>query len=203
MKKYVFSLVITLGLTIIPSTAHAAPFKNCMALRAKYPNGVAKSVATANAQKKIPKVSAAIYKANKAMDENGDGVACALISTTELPKVMKCPTQQISKDTKEVFGEVIRCVKGWAVGVPKRFSDNSGEAENEGEWLLAKPKNKWVVVGVFHIYFPIGFGPSNNPYNGGPVNLDLIPPMSVQCILWDAARYPEFIPETGCPNALP
>jgi hypothetical protein len=27
--------------------------------------------------------------------------------------------------------------------------------------------------------------------------------MSVQCILWDAARYPEFISETGCPNALP
>jgi hypothetical protein len=67
------------------------------------------------------------------MNENGDGVACALISTTELPKVMKCPTQQISKDTKEVFGEGIRCVKGWAVGVPKRFSDNSGEAEIEAE----------------------------------------------------------------------
>ena len=76
MKKYVFSLVITLGLTIIPSTAHAAPFKNCTALRAKYPNGVAKSLAAANAQKKIPKVSAAIYKANKSMDRDGDGVAC-------------------------------------------------------------------------------------------------------------------------------
>ncbi len=67
---------MALGLWIAPSAVHAASFKNCTALRAKYPNGVAKSAVTAKKQKNMPKVSASIYKSNIKMDRDKDGTIC-------------------------------------------------------------------------------------------------------------------------------
>lgn len=55
---------------LVPSTK----FRNCDALRKKFPNGVAlnvKSVGTSGAR-----VNATVYKANKGLDRDKDGVAC-------------------------------------------------------------------------------------------------------------------------------
>jgi hypothetical protein len=75
MKK-LFISTLFLGLFIAPGAAHAASFKNCTALNAKYPSGVAKSAAAAKKQKQLPKVSAAIYQANVKMDRDKDGTVC-------------------------------------------------------------------------------------------------------------------------------
>ncbi len=64
------------GFLIPASGANAATFKNCTALRAKYPNGVAKSASAAKKQKAKPKVSASVYKSVAKMDRDKDGVAC-------------------------------------------------------------------------------------------------------------------------------
>ncbi len=75
MKKLLVIPAIAVAL-FIPSTASASAFKNCTALNAKYPNGVAKSAAAAAAQKKPPKVSATVYKKNIKMDRDKDGTVC-------------------------------------------------------------------------------------------------------------------------------
>ena len=78
LKKMVI-FTVALGLCIAPSAAQASAggvFKNCTALRVKYPNGVAKSAAAAKTQKSLPKVSAAIYKSNIKMDRDIDGTIC-------------------------------------------------------------------------------------------------------------------------------
>jgi hypothetical protein len=75
LKKMVICMA-AVGLCVAPSAAHAASFSNCTALRVKYPNGVAKSAATAQKQKNMPKVSAAIYKSNIKMDRGKDGTIC-------------------------------------------------------------------------------------------------------------------------------
>lgn len=67
---------VVLSLWVAPGAVHAASFKNCTALRVKYPNGVAKSATAAKAQKNTPKVGAAIYKLNIKMDRDKDGTIC-------------------------------------------------------------------------------------------------------------------------------
>jgi hypothetical protein len=59
-----------------PSDAAARTFRNCTALHKVYPHGVAKSRAAAKAHGWEAKVSASLYKANKKMDRDRDGVAC-------------------------------------------------------------------------------------------------------------------------------
>jgi hypothetical protein len=77
---------LTLAVPVIlalPASAHAAPvkvFKNCTAVHAVYKGGIAKPGAkdkrkSGHAHFK-PRVSAALYKANKAMDRDKDGIAC-------------------------------------------------------------------------------------------------------------------------------
>lgn len=59
--------------------ASAAGFKNCAALQAKHPHGIAKSssvIAKATGLTGRPTVSAKLYQANKSKDRDGDGVAC-------------------------------------------------------------------------------------------------------------------------------
>jgi hypothetical protein len=75
MKRLSFVLVLVATL-VLPTTANAAVFKNCSALNAKYPNGVAKSRAAARKQAVIPKVSASIYKRNSRLDRDRDGTVC-------------------------------------------------------------------------------------------------------------------------------
>lgn len=75
MKK-TLAICLILGSFAVPSTVHAATFKNCTALRKVYPNGVAKSAAAAQSQKSAPTVSASIYKAHSKMDRDNDGTVC-------------------------------------------------------------------------------------------------------------------------------
>jgi hypothetical protein len=89
------ALCLTLGVGAAPATAAtsaAAPttgtsavvvFKNCTALNAKYPGGVAKAgikVNLVNGKKraftKRPTFSTALYAANKKSDRDKDGIAC-------------------------------------------------------------------------------------------------------------------------------
>jgi hypothetical protein len=75
MKRSI-ALTILLAAVMTPSVASAATFKNCTAVNKKYPNGVARSSAAAKMQKKLPKVSAKIYRDNVKMDRDKDGTIC-------------------------------------------------------------------------------------------------------------------------------
>ena len=125
------------------------------------------------------------------------------ILKSALPKLVKCPLNEISSDTTEIFKDIIRCADKWAVGIPQRYVEKfNGDTDVEAEWVLTNKKGKWTVVGVCHIYYPLfPNGPiCNNPYNDNPIDLDLIPPMPVQCVLWDGASLSGNIAETGCPK---
>ena len=79
--KRVLVASICLGLIIaFPSQTNAAAkkFKNCTELNKVYPGGVAKpgAVNKGGATKKEPTIDAALYKANKKSDRDGDGIAC-------------------------------------------------------------------------------------------------------------------------------
>ena len=81
MKRLAISSVLTITLfilTISPVNAAAKVFKNCTELNTVYPGGVAKpgAVNKGGATKKEPTIDAALYKANKKSDRDGDGIAC-------------------------------------------------------------------------------------------------------------------------------
>ena len=123
------------------------------------------------------------------------------ISRSALPKLVDCPTKQISQETGETFREIIRCVAGWAVGIPQRYVDKfNGDTDVEAEWVLTNKPGQWTVMGVCHMYHPMTAALTfcNNPYNDDPVDDTLIPPMPVQCVLWFGASLSDKIPETGC-----
>lgn len=75
MKKLLTAFLSAVVLAL-PAGAEAATFKNCSALNKIYPNGVAKSAAAANKQKKLPKVSKSIYSQHLKMDRDKDGTIC-------------------------------------------------------------------------------------------------------------------------------
>jgi hypothetical protein len=119
--------------------------------------------------------------------------------------MVDCPTRQISQQTGETFREIIRCVDGWAVGIPQRFVDKfNGDTDVEAEWIMKRRSSGWMVVGVCHMYHPIysSGATCSYPYGNDSIIVSLIPPMPVQCVLWDGARFKESIPETGCPNSF-
>ena len=123
------------------------------------------------------------------------------IAMTDIPKEVRCPRLQIRRDTGDVYEDILRCVPGWAVGIPKRVTDKwTGETSSEGEWVLKHTKEGWKTVGVCHIYHPIySTGVWCSEIDGDDVDITLLPPMNVQCALWDAASWEENIKETGCP----
>lgn len=126
------------------------------------------------------------------------------VSSESATTRIECPTQKISLDTKEPFGDILRCTTGWAVGIPERiaatFNDNT---DVEAEWVLANTSSGWKVVGICHIYYPIySTGSTCSPaYENTAVKVALLPPMPVQCTLWSAASWSEFTKETGCPKS--
>ncbi|MFT4213239.1 MAG: excalibur calcium-binding domain-containing protein [Microbacterium sp.] len=68
---------------IAPAKTVVKTYKNCTALHKAYPGGVAKAGVTHNkvsGKKRAftvkPKTSTALYKANKKLDRDKDGVAC-------------------------------------------------------------------------------------------------------------------------------
>jgi hypothetical protein len=77
-KKIITAIVAfpIFGLGAPTSGASAATFKNCTPVRAKYPNGIAKSSSAASKQKAKPKVSASLYKTVIKMDRDKDGTSC-------------------------------------------------------------------------------------------------------------------------------
>lgn len=77
------ALLLGTPLVLAPSagaTAKPTVFKNCTAMHKKYKGGVAKPGAKDKRKsghaKYKPYVSAALYKANKKSDRDGDGIAC-------------------------------------------------------------------------------------------------------------------------------
>jgi hypothetical protein len=86
MKKKI-ALVSILLSTLFIQNAQAIPekkFKNCTALNKEYPGGVAEKATSVNKNKagalqeskKVPKVSSKVYKENKGLDRDKDGIAC-------------------------------------------------------------------------------------------------------------------------------
>jgi hypothetical protein len=86
MKKSIILISILLT-TIFIQNAQAMPekkFKNCTALNKEYPGGIAEKATSVNKNKagvlqdskKAPKVSSKIYKENKGLDRDKDGIAC-------------------------------------------------------------------------------------------------------------------------------
>ena len=79
--KQILTLIVVLILTLSQSNpGNAAPkvFKNCTELNKVYPGGIALpgAVNAGGTTKKGPKYNAALYKANKKSDRDGDGIAC-------------------------------------------------------------------------------------------------------------------------------
>jgi hypothetical protein len=86
MKKKIL-LVATLFLISSVHIAYAIPekkFKNCTSLNKEYPGGVAEKATSVNKNKagvlqeskQVPKVSSKVYKENKGLDRDKDGIAC-------------------------------------------------------------------------------------------------------------------------------
>lgn len=121
-----------------------------------------------------------------------------------IPDEITCPLDDIRRDTGDVYEDILRCVPGWAVGLPKKITDKlTGESEVEGAWVLKLTKNGWKTVGVCHTYHPIySTGVWCSEIDGDDVDITLLPPMNVQCALWDAASWEENIKETGCPASV-
>ena len=82
-------LSLSMGVVSLASPAEAATpkFKNCTALNAMYPGGVAKSAKVKNTKKvrgktvpakssRKPKVSNSLYNANKRLDRDKAGIVC-------------------------------------------------------------------------------------------------------------------------------
>jgi hypothetical protein len=81
VKKEIVIASICLGLLFASapnSNAAAKKFKNCTELNKVHPGGVALpgAVNKGGATKKEPTIDAALYKANKKSDRDGDGIAC-------------------------------------------------------------------------------------------------------------------------------
>ncbi|MBD8060186.1 excalibur calcium-binding domain-containing protein [Cellulomonas sp. JH27-2] len=97
VRRTLAAVVTAAALLVVPAAAaqaapvhtaaHATSYKNCTALHKKYAGGVAKSSKVHNTKtshgKKVraastykPKVSAALYAANKKLDRDKDGIAC-------------------------------------------------------------------------------------------------------------------------------
>ena len=85
--KNKIALVSILLSTLFIQNAQAIPekkFKNCTALNSEYPGGVAEKANSVNKNKagvlqdskNSPKVSSKIYKENKGLDRDKDGIAC-------------------------------------------------------------------------------------------------------------------------------
>jgi hypothetical protein len=74
------AVALALGTAASPATA-ASKFRSCAELQAKFPNGVAKNKAAAQAiiaaGFEAPRVNAALYKTHfKNLDRDRDGVMC-------------------------------------------------------------------------------------------------------------------------------
>ena len=86
MKKKIL-IVATLFLISSVQNSYAIPekkFKNCSALNKEYPGGIAEKATSVNKNKAgvpqeskaVPKVSSEIYKENKGLDRDKDGITC-------------------------------------------------------------------------------------------------------------------------------
>lgn len=78
MKLGILVSVVALVLTAAPAEA-VTKFKNCTAVNKVYRHGIAKSAAAARTASGLtgsPKISLALYTANKGSDRDKDGVAC-------------------------------------------------------------------------------------------------------------------------------
>ena len=88
MRKKIIALTIALLISQnqISFAFSEKKFKNCSALNKEYPGGVAEKSNSVNKNKagvrqdskNVPKVSSKIYKENKGLDRDKDGIACEI-----------------------------------------------------------------------------------------------------------------------------
>lgn len=89
MRRIATVLTAAALLGLFPfSQAEAAGFKNCTDLRKIYPNGVAQSSTSLNKGAgpiQRPRVNPSIYRLNKKLDIDRDGIACELVNRSPKP----------------------------------------------------------------------------------------------------------------------
>jgi|tagenome__1003787_1003787.scaffolds.fasta_scaffold20672862_1 hypothetical protein len=95
MRKFIIAVAALAALAATaaiaaPADASVRHFRNCTAMHTVYPHGIATSRAAAKAHGWQAKVSASLYKANKQMDRDRDGVACERASKWSNPAAGRC-----------------------------------------------------------------------------------------------------------------
>lgn len=88
MKKTAISLLAVLLVFVGVTSAEARTFKNCAALLKVYPTGIAQTSKYINKGAgpiSSPRVSAAIYKANRSKDTDKDGIVCERVIAEAKP----------------------------------------------------------------------------------------------------------------------
>jgi hypothetical protein len=92
MRKLIIALAALAATAAIaaPADAGVRHFPDCTAMHKVYPHGIAKSRASARAHGREAKVSASLYKANKKMDRDRDGVACERARKWSNPAAGRC-----------------------------------------------------------------------------------------------------------------
>ena len=80
MRKLIAVTICLILFSAFPSTSNAATkiFKNCTELNKVYPGGVARigAMNSGGKTKIVPNFNDALYKANKKLDRDSDGIAC-------------------------------------------------------------------------------------------------------------------------------
>lgn len=108
MKKLlIISLAVTIAVVGLSSPAHSKTFRNCAELRMVYKFGVAKAMPIRNAgpgQVETPRLSRAVYLANKRLDVDKDGLVCEV--QKKLAKVVP-PSAAPSVPGSPTFSESI------------------------------------------------------------------------------------------------
>jgi Excalibur calcium-binding domain len=124
-RVFVLLLVIaSVSVFAFSHTVEAATFKDCAAFNGKYPNGIAKTIASASKQKTKPKVSISVYRAYRFLDRDGDGTVCEVtkprtsltsstlatipsVSSTTITSVSSTTITSVSSTTVPFTSEVI------------------------------------------------------------------------------------------------
>lgn len=129
LRKFV-ALILSIGFALVPLTSQAAPavYKNCAALNAKYPYGLAQKANAKNLGKgpiEKPKVDSKLYVANKKLDLDKDGIVCEKLKPAEDSSAQPVPTNpggigfaSINKDSWRVAQAAVLTAVSAGTAIP-------------------------------------------------------------------------------------
>lgn len=130
MRKSIAGLVLA-SLLLGAAPADAASFKNCADLRKSYPYGVSQSATTI---KRVgngiftPKTQPSVYKANRKLDVNRDGIACE-VARPKLPNPKPPASEGAASESSTVSGFSWKTYRGGAGGPLGSFEFQTPELQ--------------------------------------------------------------------------